>query len=621
MNKKTSILRRLTGALLALAMVCALPLVNISCSSNNEEPTPVAKPIKELPADAGAISQTPLEDGTVELTVAPIERAESYRWYKDGSAMQSVTARTIYATESGRYKVAGVNSEGEGKASAEVEVVIKSPEEPNPQPETFSATVEATKLSFNDIQISVEVKGSEGYYAGNMLTEGFVAEELLANLEFMSLESEMSYTGALVDFPEPTGEIIIPGMSYLVWIVDAKPQGDYTAEDILTFEFVAPDYAAGGSISITPGEPYITQTAVEVDLTAEGAYAISYSWLSAEQYGAADQAAKTELLLSATQYEGSFVTAYSDTVISLEPESDVWLVAMAIDQEGRYGEILEQKYTTLPEPKQFTLEIDEENSTFDETQGTIRWNILDGEAVKTVYYVALADDNFWLTTLGESFDRAIEYIMVNPTNSHFESTTQNYVELSDLVEGRRYLFVAVAFDADDNPSLGDGFYFTPQSSVVFVSRLMEDGTENPDWSATCPTINIADFCFLKGQFTRLFWMVDLVDGTTGYTAAISAAYVDETFSSPKAWARDLLANPDGSYNVYYWEPDDPNIPDPNAENGGGTSVSAKTNKVNEDKIYYHPRCFGDVKIYVTWTDAEGRLYEPVSVDMPVLEGE
>lgn len=689
MKQEISVLRRMVGSLLALTMLVAAPL--FTACSDNEEPDPT--PAKQVPAKAGAITLTELDNESVELTVAAVTGAETYRWYKDGKKVKDTTTPSYVATESAKYKVAGMNSEGEGETSDEVlvtlmkdllpegtehiefnllddgslevsvselaraktyrfyregEVVQESEsrvyidEDPTTEygvsgvneygegPVCFvlidpvgypEAVVEATKLAFNDIQISARIFYADKFYAGNVMTEAFVAEDVLASLEMMTPSTKTSYEGPLTGFPEDSGEMILPGVSYTVWVVFPK-SGAYTAEDILTFEFTAPQLSEGGSINVTAGEPYLTQNEVEVDLTAEGAYAINFVWLTPEQMEACtDAASKVELLLGATQFEGGFATAYSGTSVALEPESDVWLLALAIDQEGRYGQVLEQKYTTLPAPKNFTLTIDQEALAIHETGATISWTLTDGEAAKVVYYYAPADDPFWLNNLGESVETAAEYMIINPTHKNFKTTTQSYVELTGLTEGVRYTFVAVAFDADENPSKGDGLYFTPQSSVIFVARYLEDGTENPEWTATRPTINVQDFCFLKGQFTRLFWMVDVVDGTTGYTTATSASYVDEYYSTQKAWAMDIKTNPDNNYSVYYWVPDDPNIPDPNHEQGGGTSVSAKTTEVYEDKIYYHPRAHGDTMIYVTWTDADGRLYEPYSIPMPVLEAE
>ncbi len=623
MKKQISILHRMVGSLLALTMLCALPLVT-SCDEN-EEPTVTPPVEKVLPADAGAISTTKLEDGTFKLSVAAIEHAETYRWYKDGESVQDTEERTYHATESGKYKVAGVNKDGEGKASAEVTVTIEQdPGQDDPVVEEFSATVEATKLSFNDIQITVEVKGTEGYFAGNVMKEAFAAEDILSYVETMKPTTEMNYTGSLVDFPEQSGEVILPGVSYLVWIVNQKSEGAYTTEDILTFEFTAPELTSGGSVNVEVIKPFIYQTEVQVDLAADGAYCIYHTYLLEKDYASyGDSTAKIEMLLaSATQTEGATATAYSATSVSLEPETNVWLLAVAVDQEGRYGALLEQMYTTLPEPKNFTLTIDEEGCSYTENSVTIRWNITDGEPVKTVYFFAPADDNFWLSNLGSDFNRAIEFISVNPGNSAFVSTTETMVEFTGLTESKRYVFVAVAFDADEMPSMGDGLYVTPQSNVVYISRYLEDGTENPKWTATCPTIHVADYCFQKGQMTRLFWTVDFVEGTTAYTTAIKTDYVKENYSSTKAWTMDIVANPDQMYSVYYWVPDNPNIPDPNHEQGGGRSVSAEVTLVPDNTtIFYHPMGTPDMKIYVTWKDAEGNLYEPVTEDVPVLSVE
>lgn len=82
----------------------------------------------EPPAAAGAIEgkEEAATGETVELSVAEIEGATDYKWYKDGVELQTGPERTLSIVEGGVYKVAGVNISGEGAASPEKTVKFDS---------------------------------------------------------------------------------------------------------------------------------------------------------------------------------------------------------------------------------------------------------------------------------------------------------------------------------------------------------------------------------------------------------------------------------------------------------------------------------------------------------------
>ena len=113
-----------SGIALSLAAVAGLLLTGC-----NKEETVL------LPGDAGVITQTTQDDGSVLLSVDEIANAETYNWYKDGASVQNTDSRTYLALESGVYKVAGVNANGEGKPSGEVDVEVALVE---PEPEEFN---------------------------------------------------------------------------------------------------------------------------------------------------------------------------------------------------------------------------------------------------------------------------------------------------------------------------------------------------------------------------------------------------------------------------------------------------------------------------------------------------
>ncbi|MCL2098651.1 MAG: BACON domain-containing protein [Bacteroidales bacterium] len=80
------------------------------------------------PDAAGAISGEDANDcpttTTVELSIAAVNNAVSYQWYKDGAVISGATTTVYTVTASGTYTVAGVNTSGTGTASAPKVVTI-----------------------------------------------------------------------------------------------------------------------------------------------------------------------------------------------------------------------------------------------------------------------------------------------------------------------------------------------------------------------------------------------------------------------------------------------------------------------------------------------------------------
>lgn len=98
-----------------IAMAAFASLAFISCSPGTGTTSTI-----DLPADAGTITgPTEVEKGaSIELSIAEIERAKTYKWYKNNVEVQHKASLTLTVTEAGDYRVAGVNEEGkEGKTS------------------------------------------------------------------------------------------------------------------------------------------------------------------------------------------------------------------------------------------------------------------------------------------------------------------------------------------------------------------------------------------------------------------------------------------------------------------------------------------------------------------------
>lgn len=73
----------------------------------------------DAPAAAGEITITGTfcDNQSAVLSISAINRASSYKWYKNGAAIEGATELSYTATAHGSYTVAGVNAAGEGAQS------------------------------------------------------------------------------------------------------------------------------------------------------------------------------------------------------------------------------------------------------------------------------------------------------------------------------------------------------------------------------------------------------------------------------------------------------------------------------------------------------------------------
>ncbi len=104
-----------------IAAMFAVVLVTISTMVSCR---PIEAKIK--PAAAGEIQGpiTILAHGSIELRIAAIRDAKTYKWYKDGVEVQNRFDRRLFVYAAGTYKVVGVNMYGEGPASPEHVVTL-----------------------------------------------------------------------------------------------------------------------------------------------------------------------------------------------------------------------------------------------------------------------------------------------------------------------------------------------------------------------------------------------------------------------------------------------------------------------------------------------------------------
>lgn len=247
---------------------------------------------------------------------------------------------------------------------------------------SIKATITEVAASTSDVEVSVSVIGTDHYYVGLVTEEmlyGFPVDQYMQMQEgpFGYFQMALQYGMADSAFqqmgtpfggefgeqmPETItasmfnyGEPLMPNTKFYMWVfpvVDGVELADYTYEKNLKpyiYAFETTGLTAGGSATVEFGEASLSFTDMSVELSSEGATMIYYNWFDADTYNAFDDAAITEALLNKGYVIGGDM-GQAVNQNDITPGAEFFLVALAVDAEGKYGEV-DSKLYTAPELK------------------------------------------------------------------------------------------------------------------------------------------------------------------------------------------------------------------------------------------------------------------------------
>ena len=281
-------------------------------------------------------------------------------------------------------------------------------------------TIEESEVSFNDVEFSVVVDGASTFYVGLLMEEymyGMPVDSYMQNQEgpFGSFQSALQWGMPEYAFSnmgtlyENEGEAItvtaselnygsplLPETKFYVWVfpvVDGLALEDYTYEDNFKpyiYSFATSGIAEGGSAVATFGEAELGYTSIAVPVTAEDAALVYYNFYDADEYNEVED-------IVADLLEYGYVTAETDFVAranDLSQNTTRVLAAVVVDEDGLYGEVVEETYTTptLEYSKTFVATVGEatlsEYTMYGQTnyKVTIPVTVTGGEAAKYYYY-------------------------------------------------------------------------------------------------------------------------------------------------------------------------------------------------------------------------------------------
>ena len=242
---------------------------------------------------------------------------------------------------------------------------------------SIKATITEVAASTSDVEVSVSVIGTDNYYVGLVADEqlyGFPIDEYMqmqegpfgyfqmalqygmADYAFQKMGTQFggefgeqmteTITASMLNYGQP----LMPNTHFYMWVfpvVDGVELADYTYEKNLKpyiYEFTTAGLTAGGSATVEFGEESLSFSAMNVEVASEGATMIYYNWFDTDTHNAfVDDAAITEALLN----EGYVIGDEMGTAVNqnkVTPGAEFFLVALAVDAEGKYGEVNSKRY-------------------------------------------------------------------------------------------------------------------------------------------------------------------------------------------------------------------------------------------------------------------------------------
>ena len=475
---------------------------------------------------------------------------------------------------------------------------------------TYSNTMvelETSKLAFNDIQINAEFKGIDAFYgqfamqySDDLNMEGIIAE---FNSSLTSswgapeaiMVSDVATDGVYVGNPNDLvngWQEIGPAEKYYLYLIPVEEgKTKYSMSDVYFYQWETPALTAGGSLAITAGEAVLEHKKITVPLTAEGAVYIYYYFVDPEMVSTIED--KAEYLL-----ENGYIAEggeYNALKSGLNPSQTMTLIAMAVDKDGKYGEVYQKDYTTKAMTYAEAVVKAELQGTPAQT-GKVKVSCEGAEVVKYYYWSGSADAYQWTNAsyFGGSAETASAFIALTSNSYLLDKVApadmpEDGIEIEGLTVGVPSLFVVSAELADGTFTKATVVEFTPSMDLgEFVYAKDENGADNAAWVAAKPTVTYETD--LVGDFTTVTWTVELPEGFSGMTACMSEDNLVD-YASAKSKVQYILTD---------------------------EYVGAETVVAGES--YLQPYASKGYKIYTVIWDADGNYYETYVEDLDITGG-
>ncbi len=381
-----------------------------------------------------------------------------------------------------------------------------------------------------DVQIAVGIAGYDGYsiYLGEKDAWKEEFEAWKQSLEggwgepYLGwLGTESRFEGSLFEFgadPDAYNPMVVkPGTTYDLAILildnDKQPE-DYTLEDVKVTSFTTAPAGSGSAVKPTMTLSDVGMTYADVTITTEDAYATYYKLylekpenLTVEQL-LADGKGST----NPDNYVGNY---------SLTPGQKFWVAAVALDNEGNFGEVVIAEFAAKDIEYSEGLTVTIGEVTNSENGKTVYVPVTCAGDVYRYKYAYISDSE-WTYTWGGSLEAAEAKLAAAqyawsigewPQFAYVEEMTDNTIVINGYSAPQQKAHILViALDEDNNQSHAAYVEYTPTGEAM---QLIYDDEEG--WEFGKPTVSyqglIDGFDSLGYEEKQVAFNVTFAEGT------------------------------------------------------------------------------------------------------------
>ena len=419
-----------------------------------------------------------------------------------------------------------------------------------------TATLSQSKVSLLDAEISVAVEGTTQYFGGTAAKSETLFDEIIYQINngvAVPFNAPLTYEGAASTFPTAKANEdvdFLPSSTYVTWVVPVEEaKTEYSKNDIEYVEFTTPGITSGGTTKVTC-QPAVTDiTDISIPVSSEGAVLFYYTFFDkkkGEWNSSLDNDAKVKTIMNdpnhkvvkVPQETKSDAPAVNLTVSRVKPGTEMWLYAVAVDNDGKYGEVKIEKATTKT-IEYNSLSLSTTVKELGANEVTIQVNVAGGTATEYIYWFGKAIDGFWANSayLGGNDMSATEYMASYPDDENIVAAMKKYGSISSdgifMASGinvkTNYILMVLAKDASGKWSRGAYKQVTTLAANLGV--VVREGTDA--WNQAKSQINITwnEKSFEKGEgalaFANYSYSFSCPKNFTAFIISASSEYYKE----------------------------------------------------------------------------------------------